>query len=182
MHAHPRRRQLAEISRTARMIENHFLVELFEIRVHAKKRAASRRISIMRSISVGRVVEIETGASRSGHSESAHQRLIAMMTAAQRQSTLVSESGQVVRMRRVHDETDDRTALLVRTKQAHARAIRPSRSSGVSREFGVVLENRRAPNLLDVIDRGSESDRARDVWRAGFESVRRFFVGALFQA
>ena len=44
-------RERPEISRTPGMIEDDFLVELFEFGAHAKKRAASRRMSIMRSIS-----------------------------------------------------------------------------------------------------------------------------------
>src|SRR2546421_23927 len=43
--------QLPEIPRPPRMIEDDFLVKFFEFRAHEKKRAASRRISIMRSIS-----------------------------------------------------------------------------------------------------------------------------------
>ena len=43
--------QLAEISRTSRMIENHLLVKLFEFGAHAKNARRRRRISIMRSIS-----------------------------------------------------------------------------------------------------------------------------------
>ena len=33
------------------MIENDFLIKLFEFRIHEKKRTAARRISIIRSIS-----------------------------------------------------------------------------------------------------------------------------------
>ena len=51
MHPHRCVSQLAEIPRAPRMIENDFLIKLFEFRAHAKKRAAARRISIMRSIS-----------------------------------------------------------------------------------------------------------------------------------
>ena len=48
---HRRVGQLPKIPRPSRMIQNHFLVKLFEFRAHAKKRTAARRISIMRSIS-----------------------------------------------------------------------------------------------------------------------------------
>ena len=44
-------RKRAEVSGAPGMIEDHFLIKLFEFRAHAKKRAASPRISIMRSIS-----------------------------------------------------------------------------------------------------------------------------------
>ena len=51
VHHHIRFLQHAKISRPSRMIENDFLVKLFEVHAQAKKRAASRRISIIRSIS-----------------------------------------------------------------------------------------------------------------------------------
>jgi hypothetical protein len=41
----------AEVSRTPGMIENDFLVKLFEFGAHEKKRAASPRMSIILSIS-----------------------------------------------------------------------------------------------------------------------------------
>jgi len=43
--------KFAEIPRPPRMIEDDFLVEFFEFRVHEKKRTAACRISIIRSIS-----------------------------------------------------------------------------------------------------------------------------------
>ena len=51
VHMHSRVGELAEIPRPPRVIENHFLIKLFEFRIHEKKRTAARRISIMRSIS-----------------------------------------------------------------------------------------------------------------------------------
>src|SRR5918996_3142742 len=49
------------------------------------------------------------------------------------------------------------------------------------RKLRVVLENCRAPDLLDVINRCRKSDRACYVGRASFESVRRFLKCALFE-
>ena len=43
----------AEVSRTARVIKDHCLIQFFEIRVHAKKRRAAVMISIIRSTSSG---------------------------------------------------------------------------------------------------------------------------------
>src|SRR5437868_5236385 len=51
MHAHGCVGQFAKISRSTRMIEDDFLIQLFEFLAHEKKRAAACRISIMRSIS-----------------------------------------------------------------------------------------------------------------------------------
>ena len=51
VHMHRALGDLPEIPRPARMVEDHLLIKLFEFRVHAKKRTALSRISIMRSIS-----------------------------------------------------------------------------------------------------------------------------------
>ena len=51
MHLHGGIDEVSKIPRFSRMIENHFLIQFFELRVHEKKRTAPRRISIMRSIS-----------------------------------------------------------------------------------------------------------------------------------
>jgi len=48
---HSRVGELTEIPRPPRVIENDFLIEFFEFRIHEKKQTAARRISIMRSIS-----------------------------------------------------------------------------------------------------------------------------------
>src|SRR2546421_45645 len=45
----------------------------------------------------------------------------------------------------------------------------------------VVFENRRASNLLNVIDRCRQSDRAGNVRCAGFETMRRFLETAFLQ-
>ena len=45
-----------------------------------------------------------------------------------------------------------------------------------------MLKNRRASDPLEIIDRGSESDCAGDIWRARFETVRRFFEGAFLES
>ncbi len=50
------------------------------------------------------------------------------------------------------------------------------------RKLRVVFENCRPPDLLDVINRGCEPDRAGDIWRAGFESMRRFLERALIKS
>src|SRR2546423_9897951 len=47
--------------------------------------------------------------------------------------------------------------------------------------MGVMLENRRPPNLLDVVDSRGESDRTGDVWRPRFKAMRCFLEQAFFQ-
>ena len=51
MHSNRSIGQFSKIPRPARMIENDFLVKLFDFGRHEKKRTAARRISIIRSIS-----------------------------------------------------------------------------------------------------------------------------------
>ena len=102
------------------MIENDFLIKLFEFRAHAKNRAAARE-DLDHAIDLGRrVVKIKTGARRAGQTELAHQRLIAMMSAAQRQPVLIGERRQIVRVRRLHDETNERAALTGGSENADA--------------------------------------------------------------
>ena len=51
MHAHRGVGQFSEIPRFPRVIENYFLIQLFEFRGHLKKRTAAWRMSIIRSTS-----------------------------------------------------------------------------------------------------------------------------------
>ena len=52
------------------------------------------------------VVEVETGAGRAGEAKFAHQRLIAVVTAAEGDAILVGESHDVVRMHPLEGEAD----------------------------------------------------------------------------
>ena len=45
-----------------------------------------------------------------------------------------------------------------------------------------MLKNRRTSDLFEIIDRGRQSDRARDIRRARFESMRRFLEGAFLES
>ena len=44
-----------------------------------------------------------------------------------------------------------------------------------------MVRDRGTADAFEVIDRGGESDRAGDIRRAGFETVRRFFIGAFLE-
>src|SRR5258706_11362287 len=68
-----------------------------------------------------RVVEVEARASCAGHTEPAHQWLVAMMPAAHRQPVLIRERGQIMRMRSVHYKSNERAALFSRPQNARAR-------------------------------------------------------------
>src|ERR1043166_4639883 len=100
-----------------------------------------------------------------------------MMSAAHGQPILVRERGQIVRMRGVHDKANQRAALILWTKYARSRQFADALGC-IMRKLRVVFENRRPPDLLDVINRGREADRARDTRRASFEPVRRFLERA----
>src|SRR5437667_12023471 len=83
-------------------------------------------------------------------------------------------------MRGVHDKPNQRAALFVWTKDAGSRQFREALGC-ITRKLRVVFENRRPPDVLDVINRGCESDRARDVCRASLEPGRRFLERACFE-
>src|SRR5438552_15160137 len=103
-----------------------------------------------------------------------------MMPAPHGQAILIGECGEIVRVRRVHDKSNKRAALI--SWPENARAGQFSETLGrIARKLRVVLENCGAPNLLEVINRCREADRASDVWRAGLKPMRRFLKRGFFQ-
>ena len=128
-----------------------------------------------------RIVKVKACASGPGYAEPSHQRLVAMVTAAQSQSVLICESCEVVRMRRVHHETNQSATLFRRPENVHSWQFGKALCRVIS-QIRVMFENCRASNPFDVIKRRRESDRAGDVRCAGLKSVRRFFECALFQS
>ena len=104
-----------------------------------------------------------------------------MMSATHGQPILVCECGQIVRMRSVHDKSNQRAAFFERSKNTRSRQFADALSC-ITRKLRVVFENRRASDLLDVINRGSEPDGARDIGRTSLEPMRRFLKGALFKS
>src|ERR1700694_5715867 len=97
-----------------------------------------------------------------------------MMTTAHSETVTVGKSGQIVRGRRFHHKTNDSTPISFRAEHAQSWQFRHSLQP-VSQKIDIVLKNFSAPDPFDIIDRGSQSDRAGDVRRARFETVRRFF-------
>src|SRR2546421_4329930 len=87
-----------------------------------------------------RVVEIKTGAGGAGHAESPHERLIAMMTTAHGEAVAVGECGQVVRVGRVHDETNHAGAILRWSEHAQSRQLRHSLER-ILCKIDIVLKN-----------------------------------------
>src|SRR5437588_10890238 len=102
------------------------------------------------------------------------------MPAAQSQSVLIREGCQIVRMRRIHHETNQSATLFYWPENARPRQFRETLCR-VARKLRVVFENCRASDSLDVINRCREPDRARDARRASLEPLRRFLKYAFFQ-
>src|SRR5438552_16351924 len=103
-----------------------------------------------------------------------------MMPAPHGQAILIGECGEIVRMRRVHDKSNKRAALI--SWPENARAGQFSETLGrIARKLRVVLENCRASNLLEVINRCREADRAGDIRRAGLKPMGRFLKRGFFQ-
>src|ERR1700731_2303320 len=72
---------------------------------------------------LARVVKIKTGARGSGHAEPAHQWLVTMMTTAHGETVTICKRGQIVRVRRVHDKTNDPTTVVLRAEHAQSGQI-----------------------------------------------------------
>ena len=104
-----------------------------------------------------------------------------MVTAAQGQSMLIGEGGEIVRMHAFHHETDERPALVLRAEHAHSGQF-GELFGGISGQLRIVRENRRSSDALEIINRRGQSDRSGDVGRASLEAVRRFLECALLQS
>src|SRR5205085_1060259 len=123
---------------------------------------------------------IKAGARRASHAETLHQWLIAMMTTAHREPVAIRKRRQVVRMRRIHDETDYSRAIFLRSDDAEPFNFSHS-IQRIARKIDIVLKDFPTPNSFQIIDRCGETDRAGNVRRAGFETMGRFFVRTFFE-
>src|SRR5262249_33583605 len=104
-----------------------------------------------------------------------------MMSPAHGQPVLVGERGEIMRMGSVHEKPNQRAAFFLWTKNASARQFADALGC-IIRKLRVMFENRRSPDLFDVINRCREPDRACDVWRSSFEPVRRSLKRALLKS
>src|SRR5882724_3810711 len=107
-------------------------------------------------------------------------RLVAMMPAAQSQSVLVGERCEIVWMCCIHYKPNKCAALFGWTENTHSGQFRETFGC-IASKVRVVFKNCCASDLLDVLDRCREADRAGDVRCASLKSVWRFFKCALFQ-
>ena len=83
-------------------------------------------------------------------------------------------------MRRIHHKSNQGATLLGWSKNARPWQFGQAIAC-IARQLQVMLENCCAPDSIKIINRRSETDGPRDIWRASFESMRRFLKRALFQ-
>ena len=129
------------------------------------------------------VVNVETRARRAGEAEFAHERLVAVVAAAERDAVLVCERDHVVGVGFGEGETHQAAAGLagLGTEDADAGEFGES-GAGVLAEGVVVRADRGTSEGIEIIERGVQADGVGDVGRAGFKALgrglpRRAFVG-----
>src|SRR5437762_12226984 len=96
-----------------------------------------------------------------------------MVTSAQGQPVTVGECREIVGMRGLHHETDQRATLCAWSKHPHSRQLFEP-FHGIMSELHVVLENRGASDLLDVINGRFQPDGSCNIRCARLKSVGRF--------
>src|SRR5438445_11813800 len=125
-------------------------------------------------------IKIKTRSRASSDPEAAHERLIAMMSTAHRESVAIGKRGQIVRMRRVHDETDYAGAILLWPDYAQSWHFSHSVQC-VDRKIDIVRKDFGTSDSFEIIDCGGQSNCAGNVGSARFETMRRFFIGTFFE-
>lgn len=108
------------------------------------------------------VVEVEARPRGAWHFELPHERLRAVMAATQGEALGIGELGEVVRMRALERESDERATVRHRAEDAQpfdlAHALQ-----GILRELGVMIEDGLPSDALQVVDGCTEHDGASDV-------------------
>ena len=94
---------------------------------------------------------------------------------------LVEDAGDVVRMDAVDGERKDAETPLPRRYQPHARKPRQLRDA-VFGERRLMRLDRIEAEMLDVIERRCEADRAGDIGRAGLKPCRRVLESRLLES
>src|ERR1035438_3009143 len=100
-----------------------------------------------------RVVEKEAGASGGFHAELAHQGLVAMVPAAQRDAALVGHGHHVVRMDFLQQEAYQPGAPDMRAEQPDTLLEPGELGVGICAEFLVVVRDVASPHFVEVIER-----------------------------
>ncbi len=118
------------------------------------------------------VVDVEAGAGRRGQAELTHQRLVAVVAAAQGDAVLVGEGDDVVGMGFGEGETYEAAAGLAdfRAEDADAGEFGEG-GAGFLSERMIVGADGGTSEGVEVIKRGVQADGVGDVGRAGFEAL-----------
>src|SRR5262249_35822808 len=116
----------------------------------------------------------------SSYAEATHERLVAMVTAAHCEPVPVRERSEIVWMRCIHDKTNHTGAIFCWSDHSQARQFCHSLEC-ILRKIDIMPKNLGAADALQVVDGCGQTNRAGDIWRTGFKTVRRFFVCAPFQ-
>src|SRR5579863_8697364 len=151
-------------------------------------RASSIRISLLEQLSsadqrfrqrldfLERIVERKRRPASGGHSELLQQRHRAMRACPDRDSRSVDQGRDVMGMRPFHRKRDNRAFAFRRADYAQ-RITRGQELVRMSAQSLLMGADARAPDPLDIVERGPEPDRLHDRWRTGFEPMRRMIVG-----
>ncbi len=123
------------------------------------------------------IVKVKTGASGGFNTELVHERLSAVMSAAQRDACLVGEGHDVVGVNVLEQKADEAGMQAGSGLWAEEADViqRGEFLVGIGGEVAVMVPDILAADAVEVIHRDAEADGARDVRRAGFELVRRLF-------
>src|SRR5579859_5807360 len=124
------------------------------------------------------IVKIKAGASGGLDTEFVHERLVAMMPAAQGDAALIGDRNQVVGMDIWEQKTYQAGPPDVRTEKSDAVFEPGQLFISMRAQFLVVLGDLIAPDSVQVIHRRVQSDRARNVRGAGLEPMRGMLPGA----
>ena len=112
------------------------------------------------------VVEVKTRPRRTREAELPHQRLVAVVAAAQRHAVFIGKRHHVVRVHILEREADEAAAGPAGSEETDARQCGEP-LVGRGREFRVVPRDRLTPHAVKVVAGGGQPDRAGDVRRAG---------------
>jgi len=136
--------------------------ELLDFSQHLHKAVSLRR----------RVVEVKTGAGGGFNPQLAHQRLVAVVPAAQRNAALVSHGHHVMRVDIFQQEAHQPGPPDMRAEEPEALLEPGELGVSMGSKFLVVLRDILSPDLVEVIHRRVQAYCARNVGRARLKFVR----------
>src|SRR5580693_6911393 len=118
---------------------------------------------------LGGIVNVEAGPGGAGEAELPHQRLIAVMAAAQGDAVLVGEGDDVVRVHVAEGETDQAAPFAGGAEQADA-GQRAQLAVGELGERAIVTPDFRQVQGIEIVAGGRQGDRVAEIWGARLEA------------